>query len=131
MVLLTLINNTKMATDINEVYRRYPEAKATNDMNLEMFGSDEHYDPEEIGCFDRWMKVEDAETELYNFFYALADFDGFLLKHNEITPYDYMKNESTTKRLMKEHLNANLDDIWWVSDDDNLTKWSDFHITQD
>jgi len=98
MVLLTLTNNTKMATDINEVYKKYPEAKATNDMNLEMFGSDEHYDPEEIGCFDRWMKVEDAQTELYNFFYALADFDGFLLKHNEITPYDYMKNEACTKK---------------------------------
>jgi hypothetical protein len=42
-----------------------------------------------------------------------------------------MKNEATTKKLMQEHLNANLDDIWWVSDDNDLTKWSDFHRGQD
>ena len=120
-----------MATKVEEVYKKYPEAKATNDANLDLFGSELHYDPHEESCFDRWVKIEDAETELYNFFYSLADYDGFLLKHNEITPLEYMKNESTSKRLLKEHLDANLDDIWWVPDDDNLTKWSDFHRGQD
>jgi hypothetical protein len=119
-----------MATDIEEVYRRYPEAKISNDQNMELFGEEEFYDPHEQSCFDRWMKVDDAETELYNFFYSLADYDGFLLKNNEITPFDYMRNESRTKQLMKTHLHANLDDIWWVSDDDNVSKWSDFHIQE-
>ena len=115
-----------MTTNIEDIYKKYPEAKVQVEKNMIQYGNST-YDPEEESCFDSWLRIADCDTELYQFLYILSDYDGFLLKENEITPADYMKNETTIKRLMVENFNANLDEIWWISEDEDDSKWSDFH----
>ena len=116
-----------MTTNIDDIYKRYPEVKVEHDANMLFWGDESTYDPTEESCFDRWVRVVDSDTELYHFFYALSDYDGWLLKQNETTPEDYMRSEAVIKKLMTKHLRADLDEIWWISEDEEANKWSDFH----
>ena len=116
-----------MTTNVEDIYKKYPEVKAEVDGNAMFWGDPETYDPNEQGCFDVWVRVYDSSSELYNFLYALSDYDGFLLKNNEITPEDYMRSEAVIKRTMVKNLGVDLNDVWWISQDDNPEAWSDFH----
>jgi len=116
-----------MTTNIDDIYKRYPEVKVEQDANMMFWGDESTYDPDEESCFDRWVRIVDSDTELYQFFYALSDYDGWLLKQNETTPEDYMRSETVIKKLMTKHLHADLDEIWWISEDEDANKWSDFH----
>ena len=116
-----------MATRIEDVYKRYPEAKLHNETNVKFHDDPETYDPNEESCFDVCVKLYDCDDELYNFLYSLCDYDGFLLKQNEIMPSDYIRSEKKIKSLMVEHLNTNLDDIWWMSDEEDENKWPDYY----
>ena len=117
----------KMTTNIDDIYKRYPEVKVEHDANMLFWGDESTYDPDEESCFDKWVRVVDSDTELYHFLYALSDYDGWLLKQNETTPEDYVRSEVVIKKLMTKHLQADLDEIWWISEDEDANKWSDFH----
>ena len=119
-----------MTTNIDDIYKRYPEVKVEVDGNTRFWGDPETYDPNEQGCFDAWYRCYDGRTDLYNFLYSLSDYDGFLLKNNEITPEDYMRSEAVIKKTMTDNLGVDLDDIWWISDDDSKT-WADFHRNEE
>lgn len=119
-----------MTTNIEDIYKKYPEAKTQIENNIIEY-SNFTYDTKEQSCFDSWLRISDCDTELYQFLYILSDYDGFLLKENEITPEDYMKNEINIKGLMVKQLNTNLDEIWWISEDEDVNKWSDFHRNMD
>jgi|TARA_B110000467_G_C18272645_1_gene453412 hypothetical protein len=116
-----------MTTNVEDIYKRYPEVKEEVDQNTKFWSDPETYDPNEQSCFDCWTRVHDSRTELYNFLYALSDYDGFLLKNNEITPEDYMRSEAVIKKTMTDNLGVDLDEIWWVSDDHELRIWAEFH----
>jgi hypothetical protein len=117
-----------MTTNIEDIYKRYPDVKVAVEQNIKFFSDPETYDPNEEGCFDAWARVYDGRTDLYNFLYALSDYDGFLLKQNEITPEDYERSEKVIKKTMVENLGVDLDTIWWVSDDDEKL-WSEYYKT--
>lgn len=120
-----------MTTNIEDIYKKYPEVKVEVDQNTMFWSDPETYDPNEQGCFDAWCRVYDSGGELYNFLYALSDYDGFLLKNNEITPEDYMRSEGVIKSTMVKHLGVDLDEIWWISQDESPETWSDFHKRND
>ena len=120
-----------MTTNIEDIYKRYPAAKEDIEGNIEFYSDPKSYDPDEQSCFDTWMRLYDSDGELYNFLYSLSDYDGFLLKENEIVPEDYMRREEVIKKIMVKHLNTDLNDIWWVSEDGEHCKWADFHIRED
>lgn len=118
----------KMTTNIDDIYKRYPEVKVEVDQNIKFWGDPETYDPTEQGCFDAWCRCYDGRTDLYNFLYSLSDYDGFLLKQNEITPKDYMRSEAVIKKAMTDNLGVDLDEIWWVSDEGEKS-WTEFYKT--
>jgi hypothetical protein len=117
-----------MTTNIEDIYKRYPDVKVAVEQNIKFFSDPETYDPAEEGCFDSWGRFYDDRDELYNFLYALSDYDGFLLKQNEITTEDYERSEKVIKKTMVENLGVDLDQIWWVSDDDEKS-WSEYYKT--
>ena len=116
-----------MTTNIEDIYKKYPEVKEEVEGHIKFWGDPETYDPSEQGCFDAWSRVYDGRTDLYNFLYALSDYDGFLLKQNEITPEDYMKSEAVIKKTMVKELGVDLDQIWWVSEDDEPRTWTEYY----
>jgi len=119
-----------MTTNIEDIYNRYPSVRKLAKESLEFYMSDATYDPNEESCFDRWVRIYDSGTDLYNFLYALSDYDGFLLKENEIIPEDYIRRETALKKVMTEQLGADLDDIWWMSEDEDTSKWPEFYIKE-
>jgi len=119
-----------MTTNIEDIYNRYPSVRKLAKETLEFYSSEATYDPNEESCFDRWVRIYDSGTDLYNFLYALSDYDGFLLKENEILPEDYIRRETALKKVMTEQLGADLDDIWWMSEDEDTSKWPEFYIKE-
>ena len=117
-----------MTTNIEDIYKKYPDVKVEIEQNLKFWSDPETYDPNEQGCFDAWMRIYDGRTDLYNFLYALSDYDGFLLKQNEIAPEDYTRREDVIKKTMVENLGVDLDTIWWVSEDGEKS-WTEYYKT--
>ena len=117
-----------MTTNIEDIYKKYPDIKIEIEQNIKFWGDPETYDENEQGCFDAWVRIHDSRTDLYNFLYSISDYDGFLLKQNEITPEDYERSENVIKKAMVRELGVDLDEIWWVSEDDEKS-WSDYYKT--
>ena len=65
-----------MTTNIEDIYNRYPSVRKLAKETLEFYSSEATYDPNEESCFDRWVRIYDSGTDLYNFLYALSDYDG-------------------------------------------------------
>jgi len=101
-----------MTTDINEIYRKYPEAKKINDQNMEFWASQESLDAVDEPCVDVWMKIKHDEIELYNFFQDIVTYDAYLLSENEVMPEDEIRRNKVIDRLMDKHLKHHLE-IWY------------------
>ena len=108
-----------MTTDINEIYRKYPEAKKINDQNMEFWASQESLDAVNEPCVDVWMKTYESEVELYRFLQDLVAYDAFLLKENEIMPEDEMRKNKVIDGLMEKYLKSHIDK-WYDIQDKNI-----------
>ena len=125
-----------MATDVNEIYEKYPCAKEAAENNIKFWGSEESLEevknPQYI---DAAMKVHGGEEELYNFFQQLIHYDAFLLKENEITLEEEMTRNYIIEKLTQTHLgywhdalysSPKIDDFlddqsyWKIFSEDNL-----------
>ncbi len=94
-----------MATDINEVYKKYPCAKKAAEENIRFWDSEESLNEANMtGVLDSGMKVHTSDEELYKFFEMIIHYDAFLLKQNEITLEEEKKRNDTIEKLTEKHL---------------------------
>ena len=69
-----------MATDINEVYKMFPCAKAQAEENIEFWGSDESLSESNMPQhLEVAVKIHGGEEDLYNFFQQIIHHDHFLI----------------------------------------------------
>ena len=92
---------------LEEIYKKYPCAKKKAEENIAFWDSDEslgeaHYDGE-LECAYR---IHTGESELYKFFELIIHYDSFLLKQNEITPWEETKRNRIIEQLTMKHLGA-------------------------
>ena len=81
-----------MATDINEVYKMFPCAKAQAEENIDFWGSDESLRESNMPQnLEVAVKIHGGEEDLYQFFQQIIHHDHFLMKENHITPYEEQK----------------------------------------
>lgn len=117
-----------MATDINELYKKYPCAKHQMLDNSKFWN--ERHDENEDPCFDVWMHMATDQDSLYNFLEDLESYDMWLLKRNEITPEEEKHNRSVCRRISNKYLEGYEDEtMWyrinsmdWGKDDNEKTK---------
>jgi len=94
-----------MTTDINEVYKKYPDAKKTTEENIKFWDSEESLNESNMtGVLDAGMKIYGGDEELYKFFEMIIHYDAFLLKQNEITPEEEKENNDKIEKLTAKHL---------------------------
>ncbi len=94
-----------MATDIEEVYKMYPCAKAQAEENIRFWGSEESLSESNMtGVLDSGMKIHTSDEELYNFFEQIVHHDHFLMKENIITPWDETKRNRVIEQLTEKYL---------------------------
>ena len=94
-----------MATDINEVYKMFPCAKAQAEENIRFWGSEESLSESNMtGVLDAGMKIHTSDAELHNFFEQIVHHDHFLMKENIITPWDETKRNRVIEQLTEKHL---------------------------
>jgi|TARA_B110000467_G_scaffold153105_1_gene163091 hypothetical protein len=114
-----------MATDINEIYKKYPCAKHQMLDNIKFWK--ENHDKNEDSCFDTWLRMHSQEDDLYNFLEDLESYDMWLLKRNEITPAQEKYNRGVGRKISNEHLEGYeeqyADMIFW--DRINDMDWGD------
>ena len=90
---------------LDEIYEKYPEAKEQAEENIRYWGSQESLDEQDPdGELDDVMKVYGGEEELHNFFQQIVSYDAFLLKENEITPWQEERNNRVIEHLTDKHL---------------------------
>ena len=100
-----------MATDINEVYKKYPCAKKAMETNIKFFN--EPFDrKEEPPFFDTWLNMDDTQDALFNFLEDLESYDMWRLKLNEITPDEENHNREVGRKLTKKYLNGYEYNFW-------------------
>ena len=74
-----------MATDIEEVYKMFPCAKAQAEENMEFWGGEESLNESNMPKYlDTALKVHGGEEDLYQFFQQIINHDHFLMKENLI-----------------------------------------------
>ena len=94
-----------MATDINEVYKKYPCAKKSAEENIKFWDSEESLSESNMtGVLDAGMKIHTDDEELYKFFETIIHYDAFLLKQNEITLEEEKENNDKIEKLTEKHL---------------------------
>ena len=94
-----------MATDINEVYKMFPCAKAQAEENIRFWGSEESLSESNMtGVLDAGMKIHTSDEELHHFFEQIVHHDHFLMKENIITPWDETKRNRVIEQLTEKHL---------------------------
>jgi len=94
-----------MATDINEVYKKYPCAKKAAEENIRFWDSEESLSESNMtGVLDAGMKIHTDDEELYKFFETIIHYDAFLLKQNEITLEEEKENNDKIEKLTAKHL---------------------------
>jgi len=94
-----------MATDINEVYKKYPCAKKSAEENIKFWDSEESLSESNMtGVLDAGMKIHTSDEELYKFFETIIHYDAFLLKQNEITLEEEKENNDKIEKLTEKHL---------------------------
>lgn len=94
-----------MATDINEVYKKYPCAKRAAEENIRFWDSEESLNESNMtGVLESAMKVETSDEELYKFFETIIHHDAFLLKENEINLEEEKKRNKVIEDLTEKHL---------------------------
>lgn len=100
-----------MATDINEIYKKYPCAKHQMLDNIKYW--DEKHKEDDEPCFDVWMHMANTQDEIYNFLEDLEAHDMFLLKRNEITPAQEKHNRGVGRSITKKYLDGYEDASMW------------------
>jgi len=94
-----------MATNINDIYKKYPFAKKQAEENIEFWDSEESLSESNMtGVLDAGMKIHTSDEELYKFFEMIIHQDAFLLKQNEITPEEEKENNDKIEKLTAKHL---------------------------
>ena len=94
-----------MATNINDIYEKYPFAKKQAEENIEFWDSEESLNDANLsGVLDAGMKIHTSDEELYKFFETIIHYDAFLLKQNEITPEEEKENNDKIEKLTAKHL---------------------------
>lgn len=94
-----------MATDINEVYKMFPCAKAQAEENMEFWGGTESLSESNMPQhLEVAVKIYGGEEDLYQFFEQIINHDHFLMKENHITPWDETKRNRVIENLTQEHL---------------------------
>ena len=94
-----------MTTDINEVYKKYPCAKKAAEENIRFWDSEESLNEANMtGVLDSGMKIHTSDEELYKFFETIIHYDAFLLKENEIPPWQEQKRNKIIEGLTQKHL---------------------------
>ena len=94
-----------MATDINEVYKMFPCAKAQAEENIDFWGSDESLRESNMPQnLEVAVKIHGGEEDLYQFFQQIANHDHFLMKENLITPWEEEKRNRVIEQLTEKHL---------------------------
>ena len=94
-----------MATDINEVYKMYPCAKAQAEENMRFWDSEESLSESNMtGVLDACMKIHGGDEELQHFFQQIVHHDHFLMKENLITPWEEEKRNRIIEHLTDKHL---------------------------
>ena len=94
-----------MATDIEEVYKMFPCAKAQAEENMEFWGGEESLNESNMPKYlDTALKVHGGEEDLYQFFQQIINHDHFLMKENLITPYEEEKRNDKIEQLTDKHL---------------------------
>lgn len=94
-----------MATDINEVYKKYPCAKQQAEENMRFWDSEESLSESNMtGVLDAGMKIHTSDEELYKFFEMIIHQDAFFVKENEMTLEQEKKNNDKIEKLTEKHL---------------------------
>ena len=94
-----------MATDINDIYKKYPFAKEQAEENIQFWDSEESLSESNMtGVLDAGMKIHTDDEELYKFFETIIHQDAFLLKQNEINPEQEKENNDKIEKLTAKHL---------------------------
>jgi len=94
-----------MATDINEVYKMYPCAKAQAEENMRFWDSEESLSESNMtGVLDACMKIHGGDEDLHHFFQQIVHHDHFLMKENLITPWEEEKRNRIIEHLTDKHL---------------------------
>jgi len=94
-----------MATDINDIYKKYPFAKEQAEENIRFWDSEESLNEANMtGVLDSGMKIHTSDEELYKFFETIIHYDAFLLKQNEITLEEEKKRNDIIEKLTAKHL---------------------------
>ena len=94
-----------MATDINEVYKMFPCAKAQAEENMEFWGGTESLSESNMPQhLEVAVKIYGGEEDLYQFFEQIINHDHFLMKENHITPWEESKRNNVIEKLTQKHL---------------------------
>ena len=94
-----------MATDINEVYKMFPCAKAPAEEKIDFWGGEESLNESNMPQkLEVAIKVHGGEEDLYQFFQQIINHDHFLMKENHITPYEEQKRNRIKEQLTDKHL---------------------------
>lgn len=94
-----------MATDIKEVYKMFPCAKAQAEENMAFWDSDEALSESNMPeSLDTALKIHGGEEDLYNFFQQIIQHDYFLAKEGHITQDEEKKRNRIIEQLTEKHL---------------------------
>ncbi len=72
-------------TNIEELYKKYPDVKREVEEYLEENIVLWKYDPDDWKGFDRWGDIREPREEIETFLYCIQKHDQFLEEHGEIT----------------------------------------------
>ena len=89
---------------IEEIYKKYPCAKKKAEENIAFWDGPESLETQWNGELEACVKVTGGEEDLYRFFELLVHYDAFLLKENEITPWEETKRNRIVEQLTEKHL---------------------------
>ena len=94
-----------MATDIEEVYKMFPCAKAQAEENIAFWDSDEALNESNMPKdLDACFKIKTGEESLHKFFEQIVHHDHFLWKEGHITEWEEKKRNRIIEQLTEKHL---------------------------
>ena len=89
---------------LEEIYKKYPCAKKKAEENIDFWSGPESLETQWNGELEACVKVSGGEEDLYKFLTLLVHYDAFLLKENEITPWQETKRNRIVEQLTEKHL---------------------------